>query len=230
VVNSSYIGGQVRQFGNLSFARIYDAGHTVPSYQPETAFTVFTRVLQGTDIGMGKKVDLSKFRTSGPAESNHRNKVPVQAKHVCWVRDMQSTCTSEDLKLMDLGQGVVINGVWYAQESDYSPFSSSALAGKPGSLPTVPPTPTTASTSTIPLTGVYTASETPRTTSGASSLKPPFRFQRRQTVVEVVTPTTVPVLLRPFASSKPNPDRHRANRFKKALTITAATLGSLLLL
>ena len=78
VVNSSYVGGQVRQFGNLSFARIYDAGHTVPTYQPETAFTVFTRVIKGTDVSMGKEVDLSTFGSTGPAVSNHRNKVPDQ--------------------------------------------------------------------------------------------------------------------------------------------------------
>lgn len=40
VVNSTYVGGEVRQFGNLSFTRVYDAGHQVPAYQPETAFQV----------------------------------------------------------------------------------------------------------------------------------------------------------------------------------------------
>jgi len=27
VVNSSYVGGQTRQYGNLSFTRIYESGH-----------------------------------------------------------------------------------------------------------------------------------------------------------------------------------------------------------
>ncbi|KAI4264676.1 MAG: hypothetical protein L6R35_007288, partial [Caloplaca aegaea] len=48
VVNSSYVGGAVRQYGNLSFSRIYNAGHLIPAYQPETAFTVFTRIIMGT--------------------------------------------------------------------------------------------------------------------------------------------------------------------------------------
>ncbi|KAK1017804.1 hypothetical protein LTR33_019427, partial [Friedmanniomyces endolithicus] len=39
VVNSSYIGGAVRQYGNLSFSRIYASGHFVPYFQPETAYT-----------------------------------------------------------------------------------------------------------------------------------------------------------------------------------------------
>ena len=34
IVNTTYIGGVVRQYGNLSFSRIYDAGHSVPAYQP----------------------------------------------------------------------------------------------------------------------------------------------------------------------------------------------------
>jgi len=43
IVNDTYIGGQVRQYGNLSFTRVYEAGHEVPAYQPETAYRIFTR-------------------------------------------------------------------------------------------------------------------------------------------------------------------------------------------
>ncbi|ODA84133.1 hypothetical protein RJ55_02651 [Drechmeria coniospora] len=52
-VNKTYIGGEVRQFGNLSFSRIYQAGHAIPSYQPETAFQVFSRILTGKSVSTG---------------------------------------------------------------------------------------------------------------------------------------------------------------------------------
>jgi hypothetical protein len=68
----------VRQFGNLTFARIYDAGHMVPYYQPETAFTVFSRIIMGVDVSMGKDVDLGTWSTEGEAESLHKNKLPEQ--------------------------------------------------------------------------------------------------------------------------------------------------------
>ncbi|KAI7067417.1 alpha/beta-hydrolase, partial [Hortaea werneckii] len=76
VVNSTFVGGAVRQYGNLSFSRIYDSGHFVPFYQPETAFTVFTRIIQGVDISTGDGVDLSTFGTTGPANSTRTNSAP----------------------------------------------------------------------------------------------------------------------------------------------------------
>lgn len=30
-VNSSYIGGQTRQYGNFSFTRVYESGHEIPA-------------------------------------------------------------------------------------------------------------------------------------------------------------------------------------------------------
>ena len=32
IAHNSYIGGEVRQYGNLSFRRIYQAGHAVAAY------------------------------------------------------------------------------------------------------------------------------------------------------------------------------------------------------
>ncbi|RMZ85375.1 hypothetical protein DV737_g771, partial [Chaetothyriales sp. CBS 132003] len=48
--NSSYVGGLVRQHGNFSFSRVFQAGHEVPAYQPETAYEIFTRALFNKDI------------------------------------------------------------------------------------------------------------------------------------------------------------------------------------
>ncbi|KAH8699222.1 hypothetical protein BGW36DRAFT_426895 [Talaromyces proteolyticus] len=56
VANTTYVGGVVRQAANLSFSRIYDAGYLVPEYQPETIFTLFTRIILGTDLSSGESV------------------------------------------------------------------------------------------------------------------------------------------------------------------------------
>ena len=169
--NSSYIGGVVRQFGNLSFSRIYDSGHLIPAYQPETAFTVFTRVIDGTELSTGEAVDLSTFASQGPANTSHSNSVPPQAPDVCWIRD-SSTCTSEQMEMALAGKGVVIDGMWFENADDYKPPSTSVLAGVPGTLPatgtsTMKPG-SDQSTSTVPATGVYVATTTPSTKKNAA--------------------------------------------------------------
>lgn len=210
----------MRQYGNLSFARIYDAGHMVPSYQPETSYTVFSRIIKGTDVGMGKRVDLSTFRTAGPKDSTYRNKaIFVQDNNKCWIRMFsidKNSCSSYQQGEILLGRGIVKNGVWYENEKDYKP-PSPVLAGKPGSLPVDQRTLGYTSTSAVPLTGLYTASETPRVSSGASSHK--FRSHQRRQVFQ------------PWGlDNEDDSNKRRANRYKKALKIAAGTLGSLLLL
>lgn len=181
IANSSYVGGAVRQYGNLSFSRIYDSGHLVPAYQPETAFTVFTRIIQGADIGTGNRISLSTFASQGPANSDRRNKVPDQQPSTCWIRSMQNTCTDDEARQIQAGKGVVINGVWYEKARDYTPPESSVVAGVPGSYPTSTPTSSReksgkGATTSIAMTGVYTATGRPTPTSGASSV----RFRRSE--------------------------------------------------
>lgn len=48
-----YVGGLVRQHGNLSYSRVFEAGHEVPAYQPETAYAIFRRALFNRDIATG---------------------------------------------------------------------------------------------------------------------------------------------------------------------------------
>lgn len=116
-VNPSYIGGAVRQYGNLSFSRIYDAGHQVPYYQPETAFAVFSRTIQGRDISTGHETDLSTFATEGPNTSDHKNTVPPQPDSACWIRDAVYTCTEEERAAIRQGKGTVKDGIWMPSES-----------------------------------------------------------------------------------------------------------------
>jgi carboxypeptidase C (cathepsin A) len=173
VANTSYVGGQVRQYGNLSFTRIYDAGHTIPSYQPETAFVVFSRIIQGADIGMGHDVDLASFGTRGPAHSTRKNKVPPQPEAVCWIRAVFDTCSDEEIQAISDGLGVVKNGMWFAQDTA-SPSDISPVGGGTSDTGTKKAISTTRLAAD--LLGVYIATATPTLKSGASSLRiqPPF--------------------------------------------------------
>ncbi|KAK2746801.1 hypothetical protein FQN57_002843 [Myotisia sp. PD_48] len=120
VINETHVGGMVRQFGNLSFTRVYDAGHFVPYYQPETMFTLFTRVIRGVDLSSGQEVDLSTFRTEGEANTTATNSAPPLAKPTCYVRKIGDTCTLEQIEKLSRGEGSIINGVWYESEEDWS--------------------------------------------------------------------------------------------------------------
>ncbi|KAI9811228.1 MAG: hypothetical protein M1827_005560 [Pycnora praestabilis] len=165
IVNSSYIGGSVREYGNLSFSRVYDAGHLVPAYQPETAFTIFTRVIMGTDIATGETVNLGTFGSQGNANSTHTNSAPASPDPTCWIRNIANTCTDEQKVMIQEGEGVVIDGVLYSQASDWSsPASSIATqAGVPGTLPT-------AMTATIAvMTGSGSASASATSSTGMAT-------------------------------------------------------------
>ena len=180
VVNNTYVGGAVRQYGNLSFSRIYGAGHLIPAYQPETAFTVFTRIIMGSGLSLGEDVDLSTYKSNGPANATYTSKPPAQEKPVCWIRDMQAKCTDDQKRKLQDSEGAIINGVLFDRESDWeAPHSSvSTAAGWPGHAPsstmTFGPVPTTqggvvaTTTMSIP-TGVFTATSTPSPTKGAAS-------------------------------------------------------------
>ena len=177
VVNDTYVGGAVRQFGNLSFSRIYAAGHLVPAYQPETAFTVFTRIIMGNDVSLGQNVDLSTYASNGTANATYTSKAPTQAGPTCWIRDIPAKCNEDQKHKLQVGLGVIINGVLYDDESDWTTPSASVstMAGWPGHAPNstivLGPLPTskggTASTASIP-TGVYTATATPHPSKKAA--------------------------------------------------------------
>ena len=63
--------GEVRQYGNFSFARIYEAGHEVPYYQPEASLAFFKRTLEGKDIATGNKNVDAQLATNGEPKATH---------------------------------------------------------------------------------------------------------------------------------------------------------------
>lgn len=178
VVNSTYVGGAVRQYGNLSFSRIYGAGHLIPAYQPETAFTVFTRIIMGSDISLGNPVDLSKFASNGSANATFTNSAPPASQPACYVRNIDLSCTNDQKNLIRKGGGNVINGVLYNNPSDWkAPASSLAMdVGYPGSILLTSTASATLSgssaletTTEVVLTGVFVATSTPTIKKGSSS-------------------------------------------------------------
>lgn len=106
-------GGLTRQFGNLSFGRVYQAGHMVPSYQPEAAYKIFMRALLGRDIATGE-VDLqavaaagAQYSTEGPSETWWKlNDVLASPPHECYIWDL-GRCTEVEVEAVMDGSAVV---------------------------------------------------------------------------------------------------------------------------
>ncbi|EER29141.1 Serine carboxypeptidase family protein [Coccidioides posadasii C735 delta SOWgp] len=119
IVNTSYTGGVVRQFANLSFARIYDAGHIIPYYQPEAVFKLFTRIIEGKNPSTGESIpNISAFQTKGDANSTKTNSLPAQARPTCYLRKAQDTCSPDQIEKMKAGKGYVINGIWHENKRE----------------------------------------------------------------------------------------------------------------
>lgn len=110
-VNDTYSGGQVRQHGNLSFTRVYQAGHEVPYYQPQTAYEIFTRALFNKDIATGEQStgEGSNYSSSGPQSSlAHRNEqLAEQPLQFCYALDPGSTCTETQVESLLDGSATV---------------------------------------------------------------------------------------------------------------------------
>ena len=63
--------GEVRQFGNFSFLRMYESGHEVPYYQPAGSLEMFRRVLLGLDLADGDLRLYANYSSSGLPNATH---------------------------------------------------------------------------------------------------------------------------------------------------------------
>ncbi|GAB7350232.1 hypothetical protein MBLNU459_g0885t1 [Dothideomycetes sp. NU459] len=63
--------GEVRQYGNFSFTRVYEAGHEVPYYQPVASLQLFNRTLNHFDVADGTKPVTSNTTSYGSANATH---------------------------------------------------------------------------------------------------------------------------------------------------------------
>lgn len=111
--------GLTRQHGNLSFTRVFQAGHMVPSYQPEASLRIFERALLNRDIatgavdltatgGWGGGTDAEVFRTEGPGDTWWRRSevMPLPGRKGCYILQLM-TCTDEQIAALREGTAVV---------------------------------------------------------------------------------------------------------------------------
>ncbi|KAK0620974.1 carboxypeptidase C [Immersiella caudata] len=87
--------GLTRQHSNLSFTRVFNAGHEVPSYQPQAAYEIFMRATRNVDIATGTIPVTGELKTEG--RKNVRGVKVKRGKEVkprCYVLKRQ-TCTDE---------------------------------------------------------------------------------------------------------------------------------------
>ncbi|KAF2862632.1 hypothetical protein K470DRAFT_212433 [Piedraia hortae CBS 480.64] len=68
--------GEVRQYGNFSFTRVYEAGHFVPYHQPQAAFALFNRTIHHVALADGLTPVTGTYGTKGEANATHTEKFP----------------------------------------------------------------------------------------------------------------------------------------------------------
>ena len=105
--NSSYVGGLVRQHGNLSFARVFQAGHEVPYYQPETAYQIFNRVMFNNDVATGE-VSAANYSSCGSSSAWTESVLHIEDERAqCYLWDILETCTKAEEVILKSGNAVV---------------------------------------------------------------------------------------------------------------------------
>ena len=112
-LDDNSVAGQVRQHGNFSFSRVYQAGHLVPAYQPHAAFSIFERIVNGKAISSGSDIVVQGddiYSTEGPQNTTQTLKAPPPPAPTCFIRDI-STCDEEQWNLISERKAVIVNGV-----------------------------------------------------------------------------------------------------------------------
>ncbi|KAF2685461.1 alpha/beta-hydrolase [Lentithecium fluviatile CBS 122367] len=105
--NDSYVGGLVRQHGNLSFSRVFQAGHEVPYYQPETAYQIFNRVMFNQDVASGTVDITDGYSSEGVDSAWTQDELQIEEEVAsCYVWDIFETCTPEQGKILASGREI----------------------------------------------------------------------------------------------------------------------------
>ncbi|ORX94028.1 Alpha/Beta hydrolase protein [Clohesyomyces aquaticus] len=99
--NSTYAGGVVRQHNKVSFSRVFEAGHAVGAFQPETVSKIFDRAMLNKDVATGSKCTAGNksYSSTGPASSfGIKNVLPPMPENECYMWDTVFTCTPEEIQ------------------------------------------------------------------------------------------------------------------------------------
>lgn len=118
--NNSTEVGLVRQLNNLSFSRIFQAGHEVPAYAPEAAYQVFMRVMKHVDIarGVGEPVgDEAGVRSAWEIGSEVLEEVG-KVEERCYLLMKELTCEEETWRGVMTGEAVVRDWVVVGRTED----------------------------------------------------------------------------------------------------------------
>ncbi|KAF2870669.1 Alpha/Beta hydrolase protein [Massariosphaeria phaeospora] len=108
--NTTSHHGVVRQHNKLSFSRVFDAGHAVGAYQPETVSQIFDRVMFDKDVATGSicTAGNSSYSSTGPQSSfGIKNQLPASPRNECYVWSEGITCTEMELLALADGSAVV---------------------------------------------------------------------------------------------------------------------------
>lgn len=96
--------GVVRQHGNFSFSRVFEAGHDAQAYQPQAAFEIFNRATFGKDVATGRIPTACPgcdYTTNGPLSSFHiKNELPSSQPFDCNIYAVSSSCTIEQYEAL----------------------------------------------------------------------------------------------------------------------------------
>jgi hypothetical protein len=99
--------GLTRQYGNYSFSRVFQAGHEIPSYQPEAAYAIFMRATFNTDIATGLLPIQDDYSTLGPSEIRSvLNVAPERPEPRCYVIKPDS-CTPDVWEKVVAGKAII---------------------------------------------------------------------------------------------------------------------------
>lgn len=116
LITSEGVSGMIRQYGNFSFSRVFDAGHEVPAYKPIAAYEIFMRATFNRDIATGLLPVTDDLTTVGPSDVRSiKNLVPEKPMERCYILKPNS-CTPETWKRLLEGNVTVRD--WFVIDDD----------------------------------------------------------------------------------------------------------------
>lgn len=81
-----------------------------PSYQPETAYQIFNRVMFNQDVATGSVSTAASYSSTGPPSvANITNEAGPRPERYCYLWDMLETCMPEEYVIVMSGRAIVKN-------------------------------------------------------------------------------------------------------------------------